>query len=252
MSWEQYAPTSDSQLERLARLKAACGGEEVEAVVRRNQGASTPIQKLGDSAKPAGIAALYKESYAGDGAPGGGVDDLGEKARERGVQLREYVRTCQGFVADVERAVHLLDTIAQQQEQVRAALTSRCSVQQCTAAVYILQEQCAMCSVQHAAVGASWFSLALQAGIDRFCGCSNCAEPRILPTYRHCYSERKRTYVVKLVRCRYLYVRYEGLCVPCTAVSYEYLCKLPLRDVDVPGVLQVEKRQHRHQAFLFV
>ena len=100
-------------------MKAACGGEEVEAVVRRNQGAPTPIQKLGNSAKPAGIAALYKESYEGDGAPGGGVDELGEKARERGVQLREYVRTCQAFVGDVERAVHLLDTIAQQQEQVK-------------------------------------------------------------------------------------------------------------------------------------
>lgn len=119
MSWDKYAPTSQSQLDRLSRLKAACGGEEVEAVVRRNQGAPTPIQKLGNSAKPAGIAALYKESYEGDGAPGGGVDELGEKARERGVQLREYVRTCQAFVGDVERAVHLLDTIAQQQEQVK-------------------------------------------------------------------------------------------------------------------------------------
>lgn len=148
MSWEQYAPTSDSQLERLSRLKAACGGEEVEAVVRRNQGAPTPIQKLGDSAKPAGIAALYKESYEGDGAPGGGVDDLGEKARERGVQLRQYVRTCQAFVSDVERAVHLLDTIAQQQEHVRgAALMSSCSVHAVYTAVsvHVQQRTCSQC-----------------------------------------------------------------------------------------------------------
>lgn len=79
----------------------------------------TPIATLGDSAKPAGIAALYKESYSGAGAVHGGGDELGEKARERGAQLREYARTCQAFVADIERAVHLLDTIAQQQEQVR-------------------------------------------------------------------------------------------------------------------------------------
>lgn len=71
------------------------------------------VGKLGDSAKPAGIAALYQESY--------GVlerDELGEWARARGSDLREYAVTCQTFVAEIERAVHLLDTIAQQQEQV--------------------------------------------------------------------------------------------------------------------------------------
>lgn len=128
MSWEKYAPSSESQLGRLSRLKAACGGEEAEAVVRRNQASPGTIQKLGDSAKPAGIATLYKES-CGRGAAaveggvcddGGGDDELGESARERGAQLREYARTCQAFVADIERAVHLLDTIAQQQEQVRS------------------------------------------------------------------------------------------------------------------------------------
>lgn len=123
MSWEQYAPTSESQLGRLSRLKAACGGEEAEAVVRRNQ-APPPVPKLGDSAKPAGIATLYKDSYEGKGATveevGGGDDKLGEKAQKRGAQLREYAQTCQAFVADIERAVYLLDTIAQQQEQVRS------------------------------------------------------------------------------------------------------------------------------------
>lgn len=135
MSWEQYAPTSESQLARLSRLKAACGGEEAEAVVRRNKPAAAaapePIQKLGDSAKPAGIAALYKQSCGqGIAAVEGGVcdgaagsDELGESARERGAQLREYARTCQAFVADIERAVYLLDTIAQQQEQVRVSYT---------------------------------------------------------------------------------------------------------------------------------
>lgn len=130
MSWEQYAPTSESQLGRLSRLKAACGGDEAEAAVRRkSQQLPTPIQKLGDSAKPAGIAALYKESYGGRGAgavafegvAGGGEDELGESARQHGAQLREYVQTCQSFVADIERAVHLLDTIAHQQEQVCCA-----------------------------------------------------------------------------------------------------------------------------------
>lgn len=132
MSWEQYAPTSESQLARLSRLKAACGGEEAEAVVRRNQPAAPePIQKLGDSAKPAGIATLYKQSCGRgvaaieggvyDGGGGGGGDELGESARERGAQLREYARTCQAFVSDIERAVYLLDTIAQQQEQVRVS-----------------------------------------------------------------------------------------------------------------------------------
>lgn len=127
MSWEQYAPTSESQLGRLSRLKAACGGEEAEAVVRRNQPAPATIQKLGDSAKPAGIATLYKQSCGRGFAAvegrlcddDGGDDELGGSARERGAQLREYVRTCQAFVADIERAVYLLDTIAQQQEQVR-------------------------------------------------------------------------------------------------------------------------------------
>lgn len=123
MSWEKYAPTSESQLGRLSRLKAACGGEEAEAVVRRNQQVPT-VPKLGDSAKPAGIAALYKDSYGGasdsaEGIGGGDDDDLGENAQKRGAQLREYARTCQAFVADIERAVYLLDTIAQQQEQVR-------------------------------------------------------------------------------------------------------------------------------------
>lgn len=118
MSWEQFAPTSESQLKRLSRLKMACGGGEAEAVVmRRNK--ITPIQKLGDSAKPAGIATLYKQSYAGAGGTDDGADPLGKKAREHSAQLREYVRTCQSFVADIERAVHLLDTIAQQQEQVQ-------------------------------------------------------------------------------------------------------------------------------------
>lgn len=189
MSWEKYAPTSDSQLERLARLKAACGGEEVEAVVRRNQGAPTPIQKLGDSAKPAGIAALYKESYEGDGAPGGGIDDLGEKARERGVQLREYVTTCQAFVADVERAVHLLDTIAQQQEQVSekglvdvivhgavCKYSSSVQQQQCTTAAAYSNSSVHLVSAR---VGVSWLSLVLQARIDCFCvrtaECSGCS-----------------------------------------------------------------------------
>lgn len=125
MSWEKYAPTSQSQLQRLARLKAACGGEEAEAVVRRNHGTTPPIQKLGDSAKPAGIAALYKESYGGYGAAGGMNDELGEKARNHDAQLREYARTCQSFVADIERAVHLLDTIGQQQEQVKCVLWLR-------------------------------------------------------------------------------------------------------------------------------
>lgn len=124
MSWEQYAPTSESQLGRLSRLKAACGGEEAEAVVRRNQQLPTPVPKLGDSAKPAGIATLYKDSYGGgkgasfDG-DGGRDDELGGNAQKRGAQLREYAQTCQAFVADIERAVYLLDTIAQQQEQVR-------------------------------------------------------------------------------------------------------------------------------------
>ena len=122
MSWEQYAPTSESQLGRLSRLKAACGGEEAEAVVRRNQ-LPTPVPKLGDSAKPAGIATLYKDSYGGNDAAlegvGGGDDELGKNAQKRGAQLREYAQTCQAFVADIERAVYLLDTIAQQQEQVR-------------------------------------------------------------------------------------------------------------------------------------
>lgn len=130
MSWEQYAPTSESQLGRLSRLKASCGGDEAEAAVRRNnQQLPASIPKLGDSAKPAGIAALYKESYGGrvgasaraasnEGAVGGGEDELGESARKHGAQLREYARTCQSFVADIERAVYLLDTIAQQQEQV--------------------------------------------------------------------------------------------------------------------------------------
>ncbi|CAN0335944.1 unnamed protein product, partial [Ectocarpus sp. 12 AP-2014] len=134
MSWEQYAPTSESQLARLSRLKTACGGEEAEAIVRRNhqQQQERPpatIPTLGDSAKPSGIAALYKDSYYGGrvgsgnaaaGGGGGGVgggDELGESARRRGAELREYARTCQAFVADIERAVHLLDTIAQQQEQ---------------------------------------------------------------------------------------------------------------------------------------
>ncbi|CBJ32946.1 conserved unknown protein [Ectocarpus siliculosus] len=135
MSWEQYAPTSESQLARLSRLKTACGGEEAEAIVRRNQQqqqerAPATIPTLGDSAKPSGIAALYKDSYYGGrggsdtaaaGGGGGGVgggDELGGSARRRGAELREYARTCQAFVADIERAVHLLDTIAQQQEQV--------------------------------------------------------------------------------------------------------------------------------------
>lgn len=114
MSWEQYAPTSDSQLERLACLKAACGGEEVEAV-RRNVTKPAQVPTLGNSVKPAGIAALYKESYGtrlNDG------DEIGVQARERGSHLREYAETCQAFVIDIERAVHLLDTIAQQQQQV--------------------------------------------------------------------------------------------------------------------------------------
>lgn len=131
MSWEQYAPTSESQLGRLSRLKAVCGGEEAEAVVRRNQqlpptATAHSVPKLGDSAKPAGIATLYKDSYGGKGSAavegvggGGGDDELGENAQKRGAQLREYARTCQAFVADIERAVYLLDTIAQQQEQVR-------------------------------------------------------------------------------------------------------------------------------------
>eukprot|EP00903_Cladosiphon_okamuranus_P006806 g6634.t1 len=122
MSWEQYAPTSESQLGRLSRLKAACGGDEAEAAVRRNQAALPPVPKLGDSVKPAGIATLYKDSYGGWGASiegvGDGDDELGENARKRGAQLREYAQTCQAFVADIERAVYLLDTIAQQQEQV--------------------------------------------------------------------------------------------------------------------------------------
>ncbi|CAN0057331.1 unnamed protein product, partial [Ectocarpus sp. 8 AP-2014] len=54
----------------------------------------------------------------GGGGGAGGGDELGESARRRGAELREYARTCQAFVADIERAVHLLDTIAQQQEQV--------------------------------------------------------------------------------------------------------------------------------------
>lgn len=135
MSWEQYAPTSESQLARLSRLKTACGGEEAEAIVRRNQQQQqqqppATIPTLGDSAKPSGIAALYKDSYYGGrgggaaaatgGGGGGGDDELGESARRRGAELREYARTCQTFVADIERAVHLLDTIAQQQEQVCA------------------------------------------------------------------------------------------------------------------------------------
>lgn len=122
MSWEKYAPTSDSQLERLACLKVACGGEEAEASVRRNP---TPIQKLGDSAKPTGIAALYKDCYDASGAVEGEGEILGEKAKERSAQLQEYARACKGFVADIERAVHLLDTISQQQEQVRDRKTDR-------------------------------------------------------------------------------------------------------------------------------
>lgn len=117
MSWEKYAPTSESQLERLSRLKAACGGEKAQAIVRRNLDNPVAVQMLGDSAKPAGIAALYKESCGGV-LEGADDDMLGERAKERGAQLREYARTCQAFVADIERAVHMLDTIAQQQEQV--------------------------------------------------------------------------------------------------------------------------------------
>lgn len=98
-------------------MKAACGGEKAEAIVRRNLDNPSPVQRLGDSAKPAGIATLYKESCGGV-LEGADDDLLGEKARERGAQLREYARTCQAFVADIERAVHMLDTIAQQQEQV--------------------------------------------------------------------------------------------------------------------------------------
>ncbi|CAM9567493.1 unnamed protein product, partial [Ectocarpus sp. 13 AM-2016] len=115
MSWEQYAPTSESQLARLSRLKTACGGEEAEAIVRRNQQQQqerppATIPTLGDSAKPSGIAALYKDSYYGGrggsgnaaaGGGGGGVgrgDELGESARRRGAELREYARTCQAFV----------------------------------------------------------------------------------------------------------------------------------------------------------
>lgn len=164
MSWEKYAPTSDSQLQRISRLQAACCGSdevrrnssfprqtlqasskkpttgqalglpggagssgrdepgEMEDLPRRNHpggGGSliALVPTLGDSAKPSGIAALYKESYGG-ARGSAGADELGDKARERGAQLREYARTCQSFVADIERAVHLLDTIAQQQEQV--------------------------------------------------------------------------------------------------------------------------------------
>lgn len=50
MSWEQYAPTSDSQLARLSRVKAACGGEEAEAV-RRNvkaPAAAVPVREIVD------------------------------------------------------------------------------------------------------------------------------------------------------------------------------------------------------------
>ena len=125
MSWEQYAPTSESQLSRLYRLKAACGGEEAEAVVRHNQTViPSSVPTLGDSAKPSGIAALYKESYGGGGVLSSVKDKLGDDARERTAQLREYASTCQVFVANIERAVYLLDTIAQQQEQVWAATTS--------------------------------------------------------------------------------------------------------------------------------
>ena len=120
MSWEKYAPTSESQLVRLSRLKAVCGGEEAEAVVRHNQSNNPrPVPTLGDSVKPSGIAALYKESFGFGGALSTGKDELGEKARERGAQLRDYASNCQVFVANIERAVYLLDTISQQQEQVR-------------------------------------------------------------------------------------------------------------------------------------
>lgn len=84
--------------------------------MRRNVSKPSQVGTLGNSAKPAGIAALYKESYGTALTEG---DDLGARARQRGAQLRDYAQTCQGFVGDIERAVSLLDSIAQEQEQVR-------------------------------------------------------------------------------------------------------------------------------------
>ncbi|CAM9632517.1 unnamed protein product [Phaeothamnion confervicola] len=124
MSWEQYAPTSEPQLARLARLRELCGGDVAESgPAPMTMGLAAA---MGGSGKSTTIAALYQTYLDADFMEN---DALGAEAATRALQLRHCASSCGALADRVARALELLDGIDSQQAQASEktrALHSTC------------------------------------------------------------------------------------------------------------------------------